>query len=86
MVRDGEIATGSDNPDSYEAAVLNLLEREMAAVQSPQQETNQSDELDALVADLLKQMLLETDIPTSAQTAAFDEAANLLMEFPPVEK
>jgi hypothetical protein len=86
MARDEEINTGLGDPANDETAVLDLLDREMTAVQSHRKETHQSFELYALVSDLLKQVLIETDIPPSAQTEAFDEAATLLMEFPPVEK
>jgi hypothetical protein len=59
MAGDKEINVETDNPDSYEAAVLDLLNREMAAVQSPRKEITQSDELDTLVSDLLKQVFIE---------------------------
>jgi hypothetical protein len=59
MAGDKEIIIETDSPDSYEAAVLDLLNKEMAAVQSPRKEIIQSDELDALVSDLLKQVHIE---------------------------
>jgi hypothetical protein len=81
MVGDEEINIRLENPDYGETAVLDLLDREIAAVQSPLKEICQSHELYALVSDLLKQVLIETDIPINIQTAAFDEAAKLLIEF-----
>jgi hypothetical protein len=59
MAGDKMINTETDSPDSYEAAVLDLLDREMATMQSSRKEITQSDELDALVSDLLKQVLIE---------------------------
>jgi TonB family protein len=86
MVGDDVINAGSDSPDSYEAAVLDFLDREMAAIQPSENKTDQSDELDALVSDLLKQVITESDQPAGTQTPAFDEAENLLSEFPPAEE
>jgi hypothetical protein len=59
MAGDEEMNAETDSPDSYEAAVLDLLNREMAVVQSPRKDITQSDELDALVSDLLKQVLID---------------------------
>jgi TonB family protein len=86
MAEDDGINAGSGSPDSYEAAVLDFLDREMAAVQPSRIETDPSDELDALVSDLLRQVITETDQPANAPTATFDEAESLLLEFPPVEE
>jgi hypothetical protein len=59
MAWDEEMNVETDSADSYEAAVLDLLNSEMAVMQSPRKEIPQTDELDALVSDLLKQVLIE---------------------------
>ena len=60
IAKDGQPAEpGSQN--NYEAAVLDFLDKEMADVQSTMTENRQSEELDALVADLLKQVMTESD-------------------------
>jgi TonB family protein len=76
----------SENKDNYEAAVLDFLDREMAAVQSEQKPKEQSEELDALVSDLLKQVMMESDQPAKSQKAAPDALADVLSEFPPQEE
>jgi TonB family protein len=75
----------SKNKDNYEAAVLDFLDREMAAVQSDQKPKEQSDELDALVSDLLKQVMMESDQPAKSQKAPPGALADVLSEFPPRE-
>jgi len=47
--------------EKYETTVLDFLDREMATVQEAQQKNQHSDELDALVTDLLKQVITEAD-------------------------
>jgi len=79
-------SAGSSSPESYEAAVLDFLDKEMAAVQPVQNRNDQSDELDALVSDLLKQVITESDQPQSPQTTEAGESKSLLDEFPPVEQ
>jgi hypothetical protein len=59
MVGDEKMNAETDGADGYEAAVLDLLNSEMAVMQSSRKEIPQSDELDALVSDLLKQVLIE---------------------------
>ncbi len=54
--------------DQYEATVLDFLDKEMAIAQEAQKKNQQSDELDALVTDLLKQVITEADqTPPQAQ-------------------
>jgi TonB family protein len=86
MAGNKAINDGSDHPSSYEAAVLDFLDREMAAVQPPQKINNQSDELDALVSDLLRQVITESDKSESSYTGISDELENLAIEFPPTEE
>ncbi len=59
--------------DDYEATVLAFLDKEMSSVQQAQKPDPQSDELDALVTDLLKQVVTETDQTQSADKPLFDE-------------
>ncbi len=75
-----------DNQENYEAAVLEFLDKEMAAVK-PASKNDQSDELDALVSDLLKQVITESDQPkdTRQEAAEVSEEESLLAEFPPTE-
>jgi protein TonB len=79
-------------PDSYESAVLDFLDREMAAVQPSQNKQNnqnnndQSEEVDALVSDLLRQVITESDTSESAPSGISDEFKNLAIEFPPEEE
>jgi hypothetical protein len=77
---------GSDCPSSYESAVLDFLDREMAAVQPSQKGNDQSDELDALVSDLLRQVMTESDKSESSCAGISDELGNLAIEFPPTEE
>ena len=75
-----------DNQENYEAAVLEFLDKEMAAVK-PASKNDQSDELDALVSDLLKQVITESDQSkdTRREAAEVSEEESLLAEFPPTE-
>jgi TonB family protein len=66
MAGDKGQATGSGNQANYETVVLDFLNREMATVQLTQNVKSQSDELDALVSDLLKQVITESDQPQIA--------------------
>jgi TonB family protein len=86
MPGDKGINAGSNSPDSYEAAVLDFLDREMAALQPSEKKADSSEELDALVSDLLKQVLTESNQPAATQTTIYNEAENLLAEFPPAEE
>ncbi|MBN2339823.1 MAG: energy transducer TonB [Acidobacteria bacterium] len=70
--------------ENYESVVLNFLDREMAAAQPADTNKDHSDDLDALVSDLLKQVISEAD-QTDTRPAAYDETESLLAEFPPVE-
>ena len=58
IAKDGQPAE-SDSQSNYEAAVLDFLDKEMADVQATPTDKKQSDELDALFADLLHQVIVE---------------------------
>ncbi len=76
-----------DNQGNYEAAVLEFLDKEMAAVKPAARQNDQADELDALVSDLLKQVITESDHPKDirGEPAEVSEEESLLAEFPPKE-
>jgi TonB family protein len=65
--------TGTETRDTYEATVLEFLDKEMATVQAAQKKSQQTDELDALVTDLLKQVITEADQTQPADKPLFDE-------------
>ena len=67
--REGQTA-GQESRDRYEAVVLDFLNKEMAAVQLTQERNDPSIELDALVSDLLKQIMTESDQPQPFKNAA----------------
>lgn len=73
-----QIETGDpEDREKYESAVLEFLDKEMAAVQ-PQKKNNQTDELDALVTDLLKQVITESDEkPPSGKHLLIDDEDEL---------
>ena len=74
----------SDSQSNYEAAVLDFLDNEMADVQSTPTEKKQSEELDALVATLLHQVMTESDQAQTGEMMVSSEDMNdLLAEFIP---
>jgi len=84
-----EQMTKSDSQANYESAVLDFLDKEMAAVQPNKQQDEPGQEVDALVTDLLKQVITESDQPNGAPSggseAVSDNMESLLSEFPPAE-
>ena len=76
----------SDNKDDYEAVVLDFLDKEMAAAQTTQETKQQSDELDALVSDLMKQVITESDQQQTGDKTGPDEFKNLLTELQPLQE
>ena len=88
-----EQITKSDSQANYESAVLDFLDKEMAAVQPNKQQDEPGQEVDALVTDLLKQVITESDQPNGAPNGApnggskavSDSMESLLSEFPPAE-
>jgi protein TonB len=65
--------TGSGTQDDYESTVLDFLNQEMASVQQAHKPKQQSDEVDALVTDLLQQVITETDQPPNPDMPPYDE-------------
>ena len=83
IAKDGQPAE-SDSQSNYEAAVLDFLDNEMVDVQSTLTEKKQSEELDALVADLLHQVMTESDQAQTGEMMVSSEDMNdLLAEFMP---
>ncbi|HSW38630.1 MAG TPA: TonB family protein [Acidobacteriota bacterium] len=76
----------SDRPDNYEATVLDFLEREMEAAKPGAADSDHSEDLDALVTGLLKQVITETDPSKARAPETSSEIENVLAEFPPVEE
>ncbi len=74
---------GPDNQDDYETAVLDFLEKEMTAVQPEEKRDPQSAELDALVSDLLKQVITETEQPQSLNELVYDKEDELFSGLTP---
>ncbi len=83
IAKDGQ-PDESDSQRNYEAAVLDFLDNEMADVQSTPTEKKQSEELDALVANLLHQVMTESDQAQTGEMMVSSEDMNdLLAEFVP---
>jgi TonB family protein len=69
-----------DSQDTYEASVLDFLEKEITADQPAQESKGSSDELDALVSDLMKQVMTESDPPQAGDKTESEEMAGLLLD------
>jgi TonB family protein len=83
IANDGQPAE-SNSQSNYEAAVLDFLDNEMADVQSTPTEKRQSDELDALVANLLHQVMTESDQAQAGEMmVSTEDMKDLLAEFIP---
>jgi TonB family protein len=80
-----EQTSESDDQANYEAAVLDFLDREMAAVQPNKHREESGEEVDALVTDLLKQVITESDQPSGGPTGISEDLEDILSEFPPAE-
>jgi protein TonB len=80
MSRDEGQTVLPDGRDNYETVVLDFLNKEMASVQP---DKTKSDDLDALVADLLKQAITESEQPPNIRPAASKDLNDMLSEFPP---
>jgi TonB family protein len=72
-------------PDNYETVVLDFLDKEMAAVQPKTKTAEHADDTDALISDLLKQVLTESSQPKSSSLTIPDDREAMLAEFPPAE-
>jgi TonB family protein len=83
IAKDGQPAE-SDSQSNYEAAVLDFLDNEMVDGPSTLTEKKQSEELDALVADLMHQVMTESDqVQTGEMMVASEDMSDLLAEFIP---
>lgn len=87
IAKDGQAAESMDQ-SNYEAAVLDFLDKEMADVQLTMTENKQSEELDALVADLLHQVMTESDQPQASgeMMSSSEDMNDLLAEFMPQQE
>jgi hypothetical protein len=81
MAWDNERNSKPEKPGNYQAAIMDLPDREISANQARQKETDPSNELDDLVSDLLKQAPIGTEKPVNTKAGSFEEAVKLLMEF-----
>ena len=85
MTRQETKSAASTEPDNYETLVLDFLNKEMASVQKNNQKAEHTDDLDALVSDLLNQVIQESNQPQDSLQAIPDEREAMFAEFPPVE-
>jgi protein TonB len=69
------------NDEKYESTVLDFLDKEIAAAQPLQDQTSQADDLDALVSDLMKQVITESN-----QLQESPEVPDQLISGPPPEQ
>jgi TonB family protein len=77
MSADGPNPKKPDPADNYETAVLDFLDRELAAA-SPRGKTPQSDDVDDLVSSLLKQAITASDQQEANPETKSDELDSLL--------
>lgn len=72
------------NQKDYEAAVLDFLDKEMVRVQSTMKEREQSEELDTLMANLMQQVIEESDQaqPSGEMLISPEDINGILDEFP----
>ncbi len=69
--------------NEYEATVLDFLEKEMANDQPAEKKDPQSDELNALVSDMLKQVITEAERPQSLNELVYDKEDDLFAGLTP---
>jgi len=72
------------NKANYETAVLDFLDKEMAAIQSNKKQNESGQEVDDLVTDLLKQVITESDQPNAESQTGSDSLEAALSEDPPM--
>ncbi|MGD0099303.1 MAG: TonB family protein [Acidobacteriota bacterium] len=72
-----------DNQEDYETTILDFLEKEMATVQPTEKKDPQSEELDALVSDLLKKVITETERPQTLNELVYDKEDELFSDLTP---
>lgn len=77
-----------ENQKDYETAVLDFLDKEMVRIQSTMKEKEQSEELDTLMANLMQQVIEESDqAQSSGEMLVTPEDMNsILEEFTPQEE
>lgn len=75
----------SNNKSNYETAVLDFLDKEMAAVQPNKKQNESGQEVDALVTDLLKQVITESNQPSGGSQTVYNSLEAALSEDPPME-
>jgi TonB family protein len=81
----GKKAEGRD--EDYERTVLNFLNKEIAQTQSEGDAgQNQSNDVDSIVSNLMKQVITESDSRQSDQPLHRDNLDSLLSEFPDARK
>jgi hypothetical protein len=85
------INDGHDSPEDlrdekYESTVLDFLNKELAAAQPIQKQKNQSDDLDALVSDLMKQVITESDQSHAGHKSASDDLGQRVPELSPEQE
>jgi TonB family protein len=74
-----QTAVTNSEDENYETAVLEFLDKELAASQPSRSPGDQSAELDAIVTDLLKQVITESDRLQEGETSASkDEAVSMI--------
>jgi protein TonB len=85
MSGDKKQTTGSSAQEKYEATVLNFLDKEATEVRRSKKSNEYNDELNALVSDLLKQVMEEAD-QKSGPIYEPDKVEDLLAEFMPLQE
>ncbi len=80
-----EQTTGSSDQERYEATVLDFLNKEATGVPQSKKPGEYSDELNALVSDLLKQVIKEA-AQQSGPAYEPDKVEDLLSEFMPLQE
>ena len=73
------------NMADYETAVMDFLDKQMAADQPNKKQNESGQEVDALVTDLLKQVITESDHPNGESQIASDSQEAALSDIPPLE-
>jgi periplasmic protein TonB len=85
MSRDERQTVLPDGRDNYETVVLDFLNKEMSSVQPKKTKDEHSETMDVLVADLLKQVMTESEQPKSNRPTVSKDINDMLSEFPPTQ-
>jgi periplasmic protein TonB len=83
MTGDNGRAAEPGSKNSYEETVLHFLDNQMSAASKPQIPTENGADLEALVSDLLKQVIHEANQIEPNKNAEVESIADLLAEFGP---